>query len=74
MIVASDALPGRTTDSTKPRNITAGTAGKPIVRGMNCTKRANAAGTNTAAGGMRMAIAGTATAIGTITTTIAIKL
>jgi len=41
------------------------------MRGTNCMKRENTAGTNGTAGGTKMAIAGIPIAIGMITTTIA---
>ncbi len=46
-----------------------GTAGKRTVPVMTCTKRANAVGESGTVGGMKTAIAGTATAIGTIAIT-----
>jgi len=70
-MLASGESPGRTTDSTKPLSITAGTAAKPIVRDTISTRRANAAGMNGIVGGMKTATAGTPTAIGMTTITIA---
>src|SRR5437879_9463647 len=70
-IVASGALPKRTTSSTKPRNITVGKADKPSTRGTNCAKRGNAAGTSGTVGGTKMVAVGTAIATGMTTITIA---
>ena len=73
MTDANGALPRRTTNSTKPRNTTAGTAGKRITRGGNCTKHGNAAGMSGIAGGMKTAIVGIPIAIGMTTITIVTK-
>src|SRR4249920_679372 len=72
MTIVSAASIARTTNSTRPSNITAGIAARQTTGVMNCLKPANAAGANAIAGGMRMATVGTAIATGTITTTIAI--
>jgi hypothetical protein len=70
-MLASGVSPRRTTDSTKPWSITAGTAGKPIVRATICTRRANAAGMSAIVGGTKTATAGIPIAIGMTTITIA---
>ncbi len=64
--------PRRTTDSTKPRSITVGKAGKPSTRGTNCARRGNAAGMSGIVGGMKTAAAGTAIATGMTMITIGI--
>jgi hypothetical protein len=55
----------------KQSNIMATTAGRLSIGAMNYTKLESTAGMNDTVGGMNMNTAGTATAIGMITTTTA---
>jgi hypothetical protein len=71
MIVVSDESPRRIISSTKPPNITAGTAAKRNMLATNCMKHGNAAGMSGIAGGTKTATAGIPIAIGMTTITIA---
>jgi|GEM_PF-4808486 len=72
-MTANGAWYMRIINSTKPLNITDGTAGKQTTGGTNWPKRARVAGANAIAGGMKMGTAGTPIATGMITITIATK-